>query len=111
MLVAASMLSACESGYVSGLTVGGAGLSWIAPSAREDGSPLALSKIKGYRVYFSVTEGVYNTTNSVFIYGGGTMQAFLPAGVQDDGTYYTVMTALDTEGRESRYLSSALTIA
>ena len=72
-------------------------LSWIAPAEREDGSPIAMSEIAGYRIYYGETEGDYS--NEVDVSDGDTMQVTLknlPA-----GTYYIVLTTLDSDGRES----------
>ncbi len=35
-------------------------LSWVAPTEREDGSPIVLSAIAGYRIYYGVVTGTYN---------------------------------------------------
>lgn len=74
-------------------------LSWIAPVEREDNSALSLSAIAGYKVYFGTTQGQY--PDSITINDGSavnyTFQSFT------SGTYYFVVTTIDTEGRESGF--------
>ena len=80
-------------------TVADINLSWAAPSAREDNSSISLSEIAGYHVFYGKTQGQY--TDSISINDGTTTSytlANLPA-----GTYYFVVTTLDTEGRESQF--------
>ena len=74
-------------------------LSWVAPSEREDGAGLALSEIAGFRIYYGTESGNYSDTIS--IYDHSATQAIL-AGIPS-GTYYTVMTVVDTDGRESSF--------
>ncbi|MES0328619.1 MAG: fibronectin type III domain-containing protein, partial [Gammaproteobacteria bacterium] len=74
-------------------------LSWVAPSEREDNTPISLSEIAGYRIYYGTTQGQY--TNSVDINDGiaeGYTFTALPA-----ATYFFVVTTYDSEGRESQY--------
>ncbi len=74
--------------------------SWIAPVAREDETPIAMSEIAGYRVYFGTETGNY--TQSIEI-----NDAYIDAITLDEldtaGTYYIVITTVDTDGRESTY--------
>ena len=74
-------------------------LSWVAPAEREDNTPILLSEIAGYKIYYGTKSGLY--TNSVDIDDGTaegyTFKAFPP------GTYYFVVTTLDTDGLESQY--------
>jgi hypothetical protein len=72
------------------------GVDWVAPSEREDVSPISLSEIAGYRVYYGTQTGVY--PNQVDIDGSETT-AKIPDLPQ--GTYYVVVTTVDTDGRES----------
>lgn len=74
-------------------------LTWVAPSEREDGSALSLSEIGSYRIYYGTDSGDYQ--EHITITDGSEVQAKL-VGIPP-GTYYAVMTALDTAGRESRY--------
>lgn len=72
-------------------------VEWVAPVAREDGTPLQLSDIGGYRIYYGVNKGDY--PNYVDI-PDGTVQSItlrdLPA-----GTYYLAMSTYDVSGQES----------
>jgi len=81
-------------------------LSWTAPSEREDNSPISLSEIAGYTVRYGTTMGQY--PNMVTINDGSatsyTFSAF-PA-----GTYYFVLTTIDTEGRESQNSGTATVV-
>ena len=74
-------------------------LAWVAPVEREDGTPISMSEIAGYRVYYGMSEGDY--TNEVDISDRGTMQATLSGLLS--GIYYIVVTTYDMEGRESSY--------
>ncbi|PCI06686.1 MAG: hypothetical protein COB77_06265 [Gammaproteobacteria bacterium] len=79
-------------------------LAWTAPAEREDNSPISLSEIAGYQVFFGVNKGQYS--NSIAINDGSTTShtfTNLPT-----GTYYFVVTTIDTEGRESQYSSEVV---
>ena len=74
-------------------------INWVAPTEREDGTPLILSEIETYNLYYGNNPGDYQftldnanvTTDSVFI-------SDFPG-----GTYYFVITTIDSDGRESRF--------
>ena len=72
-------------------------LSWIAPVEREDGTPLAMAEIAGYRVYYGTSKGDY--TSEVELKGSSTMEITLENLVS--GIYYFVVTTVDEDGRES----------
>lgn len=74
-------------------------LSWTAPTQREDSSPLQLSEIAGYKIYYGTAQGVY--PNAIDITDGSAVQAQMPT--LSAGTYYVVVTTKDTDGRESLY--------
>ena len=79
-------------------------LTWTAPSEREDNSAISLSEIAGYHVFVGTTKGNY--PNSITINDGtATGHTFtnLPT-----GTYYFVVTTIDTEGRESQFSSEVV---
>ena len=76
---------------------GSATLSWTAPVARADGSPLSLADIEGYRIYYGTSTGNY--PNSVDINDGSAVQ--LTLNNLPVGTYHLVMTTYDVAGRES----------
>ena len=74
-------------------------LSWVAPAEREDNTALSLSEIAKYKIYYSSTQGQY--ANNVVVNDstatGHTFTNF------SSGTYYFVITTIDTDGRESKY--------
>ena len=74
-------------------------LSWVAPVEREDGSPISMTEIAGYRVYYGTSQGNY--TNEVDVAGANTMQVTLSS--LETGTYYIVVTTYDMDGRESAF--------
>ena len=86
-------------GFAGGTGTGtGTGtLNWAAPMEREDGSPLVLSDIGGYRVYYGVQPGIYQGVISI---NDPTATASQLAGVPQ-GIYFIVMTVVDSAGRES----------
>jgi hypothetical protein len=74
-------------------------LSWTAPVTRADGSPISLSEIGGYSVYYGQDTGSY--PDSLEIEGGHNTSVTITDLPQ--GTYYLVLTTRDTDGRESGY--------
>jgi len=76
-------------------------LQWSAPVTRTDGSPLSLSEIDGYRIYYGVSTGNYPSAIDV---ADGTAQAVTITDMPV-GTYYLVMTTVDISGNESAYSS------
>jgi cell division septation protein DedD len=74
-------------------------LSWTAPSEREDNQPISLSDIAGYKIYYGTNQDNYN--NSVNV-DDGTAEGYTFENFSS-GTYYFVVTTLDTDGRESKY--------
>ena len=109
------LLSACNTGEAyNGNTGAGVGvtqettpqedtqvvaLSWTAPVEREDGTPISMSEIAGYRVYYGTSEGNY--PNEIDIADSYNMQAMLSN--LASGTYYIVVTSYDMDGRESAF--------
>lgn len=73
-------------------------LRWVAPSTRADGSSIALSQISGYRIRYGMAPGSY--TRSVNVNDGSTRYTFQGLTA---GTYYFVVTAVDSTGLESGY--------
>ena len=88
-----------SSGTTSGSATGIITLTWTAPVARTDGTPLSLSEIAGYRVHYSTSPGSYS--NHVNITNGSLQSATL-TGVPI-GTYYVAMSTYDSSGLESGY--------
>lgn len=72
-------------------------LSWTAPVARADGSPMSLSDIDGYKAHLGTTPGTY--TEVVDITDGTATSATI--GTTLDAVYYVAMTTYDTAGLES----------
>ena len=105
VLILSLALPACSGGD-GGIGGSSIGLSWVAPSEREDGSSLSLSEITGYRLYYGVESGVYR--NKMDVKDGSAVYAKV-LGVPS-GTYYVAVTAIDTEGRESSYSSEIIIV-
>jgi len=82
-------------------TTGRLSLSWRAPVARADGTPLSLADIDGYRIHYGKSSGNY--TNH-FTLADGTAQSVVLTNLPV-GTYHLVMTTYDVDGRESGYSS------
>ena len=74
-------------------------ITWVAPIEREDSTPIILSEIETYNVYYGNSPGDYQykidnsevTTDSIYI-------PDFPG-----GTYYFVITTVTTDGLESQY--------
>jgi hypothetical protein len=84
---------------VIGTAAGAATLTWTPPTTYTDGSPLTVA---GYKVHWGMSPGQYPNTKS------------LPAGVASDvitplgsGTWYFVVTALDSGNVESAFSNMA----
>lgn len=75
-------------------------ISWVAPSEREDGTPILLSEIAGYRIYYGTSVGEYS--NPINILDGAATAAELDS-LSLSGSYYIVITTVDLDGRESRF--------
>jgi hypothetical protein len=70
-------------------------LNWIPPSERADNSPLSLSEIESYRIYYNA-DGSTAYPNFISIAPTDTHTMVLPP-----ATYYFVLTVFDFDGRES----------
>jgi len=79
-------------------------INWTAPIKREDNTPIVLSEITGFKIYYGTTQGKYN--NSVTINDGSETQYLFKDLLS--GTYYFALTTLDTDGRESAYSTEVL---
>jgi hypothetical protein len=91
------LLVACNSG--TGVDEQFPTLSWNPPSERENGFPIALSEIAGYRVYYGVSADEY--PHRFDITDGTAVQTKIQS--LPPGDYVFVITTLDTSGQESRY--------
>ena len=73
-------------------------LSWTAPSEREDNTPISMSEIAGYRIYYGTAPGDYQYEIEVNdAYNAEADISLLP------GNYYAVITTVDVDGRESMF--------
>lgn len=69
-------------------------LSWLAPKSRDDGTPLALSEIAGYRIYV-VAE--YSGSDSVIAIDDPAQLSYTTGPLNSD-TYHFSISAIDTDG-------------
>jgi hypothetical protein len=74
-------------------------INWVAPTEREDGTPLILSEIETYNLYYGSSPGDYQNTidNSTVTTDSVYITNFL------SGTYYFVVTTVTYDGMESRF--------
>jgi len=79
-------------------------LSWTAPVARTDGTPLSLADINGYRIYYGASAGNYTESADI---ADGTARSATVTDIPV-GTYHVVMSTYDVGGRESGYSSSII---
>ena len=86
------------------ITVADIKLSWAAPAEREDNSSISLSEIAGYQVFYGKTQGQYPDSITI---NDGTAAGYTFTDFPT-GTYYFVVTTLDTEGRESQFSSEVV---
>jgi hypothetical protein len=82
-------------------------LNWSAPSTRADGSPLPLSEISGYRVYYLLEGTDSSNDTTISINGGNTTTLNLT--LTTAGSYTFAITTVDRNGLESK-LSSAVSV-
>ncbi len=79
-------------------------LDWTIPVAREDGSVLPLAAIDRYKIYYGSSSGNYTASLNVnSVDASGTAVSDFNLAEFSQGTYYFVMTTLDSGGRESPY--------
>lgn len=105
----ALLLVACSGGEGDSsppavITFGDLNVSWTAPSEREDNTALSLSEIAGFQVYYGSEVGGYQ--NQIDINDSSSAQAQVLS--IPKGTYYVVVTVIDTDGRESSYSSEVI---
>jgi hypothetical protein len=74
-------------------------LMWTAPGTRADGTPLPLSELSGYRVYYLLEGTDPSSDSALTITGGSTTSTSLTLFVA--GTYTFAITAIDQNGLES----------
>jgi hypothetical protein len=95
--------STTSSGTTAPAQTGSLTLQWTAPVTRADGTPLSLSDIDGYHIYYGTSAGNYPNRIDV---ADGTAQATTITDMPV-GTYFLVMTTYDVSGLESVYSSMA----
>ena len=104
-----SSLASCSGGdgglAGSGTVFGALGLSWTVPGFREDATVLLGTEISAYRIYYGTTSGDYQEQVEVKVGSNNVDIPQLPV-----GQYFVVVTAVDIDGRESRYSSPELEI-
>ena len=88
-----------DTGAATDNTITDISLSWVAPAEREDNTPISLSEIAGYQVLYGMAKGQYSSSITI---NDGTATGYTFTDLPS-GTYYFVITTLDTEGRESQY--------
>ena len=104
--------NSAETGNTSNTGVTGAAgnavakLSWLAPASRADNSPIALSEIAGYRVYYKTASGDYQQYAD--INDAYTTEMEIDANLLPADAVAVVMTTVDTAGRESAYSAEVL---
>jgi hypothetical protein len=94
-----STSTSTTSGKPSAKATGSLSLSWVAPVARADGTPLSLADIDGFHIYYGNKPGSYPYRVKV---NDGTAQRATLKNLAS-GTYYIVMTTYDVHGRESSH--------
>jgi hypothetical protein len=77
---------------------GAATLTWQPPTLNTDGS--ALTDLAAFKVYWSTSQGTYSPTQSTRI--PSASRSHTVSGLAR-GTWYFVVTALNTQGIESPY--------
>ena len=101
-LLLAVIICACGGGGDRSVTVnqfglGSATLSWTPPTQNTDGSPL--TDLSGYKIYYGNESGNYQT--SIQIDNPGI--AIYVVEYLTPNTYYFVLTAINSNGVESRF--------
>ena len=86
-MTALSAASACA---------GQATLSWSAPAAYSDGTPV--TALGGYKVYAGTAPGAYSQTIDV-----GNVTSYTLTGLNNGATYYFAVTAYDASGNVSGF--------
>ena len=94
-----STSTSTTSSQSSAPATGSLSLSWVAPVARADGTPLSLADIDGFHIYYGNKPGSY--PHRVKVTDGTAQRATLKKLAR--GTYYIVMTTYDVDGRESSH--------
>jgi Fibronectin type III domain len=91
-----NMQAAALSQAVATTSSGAATLAWQPPSLNSDGSPL--TDLAGFKVYWSTTKGTYSQSTRI----SSSARTYTVSGLAR-GTWYFVVTALNSQGLESPY--------
>lgn len=77
-------------------------VSWVAPTQREDNTPLPITELSEFRIYWGLGTAFDNTT----VVTNPTTTTYVIEGLTP-GTYSFRMTAVDTNGLESGFSAVA----
>jgi predicted phage tail protein len=72
-------------------------LSWTIPSTRTNGTPLTMSELSGYEIYYTNDLGTVSKTVTV---SGGSLSTYTLSNIAA-GTYHFAISAIDTSGQKS----------
>jgi hypothetical protein len=86
----------------AGDQTGSVSLSWTAPTARADGTPLQPSELAGYTVHYGQAQGNYDHTIGV----DDPFKTSITITDLPTATYHFVLTARDSTGQVSSYSGS-----
>lgn len=81
-------------------------LSWYIPDSREDGSDLEVYEIDGYRIYYSTTDTSIDEGESIEV-NDPQITDYSITGLPS-GDYRLAISAIDTQGLESRRSSEII---
>ncbi|MBI5097018.1 MAG: hypothetical protein HZB32_05175 [Nitrospirae bacterium] len=82
--------------FIPPASAGQAVLSWDPPTTNVDGSPL--TDLNGYRIYYGIFPGVYETVTDV-----GNVITSTVTNLTDGSLYYFAVTTYDLSGNESDF--------
>ena len=71
-------------------------MSWIAPTEREDGTPL--NNLAGFKIYYGQSE---NQLSELVVLDNPGLATYVIDGLEEQSTWYFALSAFDSEGRES----------
>ncbi len=71
-------------------------MSWVAPTEREDGSPL--ENLAGFKIYFGQSQ---NQLSEVTVLDNPGLATYVVTGLEEQSTWYFAVSAYDADGRES----------
>ena len=80
--------------------VGTATVSWTAPSKRTSGTPMPLSELAGYKIYYGTSLGNYP---GIIDISDNTSTTYTLKGLVTNTSYYFVVTSYDVLGKEGAH--------